>query len=518
MKKVENLLYYIVFAVLNVFLFGILFSLLFIDKKIEYACKNDIIIGNITLLSFGIVIVWLMYCIYKTYIRKLLYKISNKNFKIIFYVAFALLFIVQLIVAYYIYFPTRWDVEILRNSSDILATGAKMDDKFAYQYYYLSYNNNVFLVVVFTIIKSIFNNISFLSGDKMVIFFSVLSVNVSGIFTVDIVNRLFKKRGLTVASFFTYAALVGLSPWIIVAYSDTYVILFTTAIIHLYCVIKTSKSTEIKTLLRWTLIFFLSGIGYYIKPTCLIVLMAVCIKEIWTFLFASLESKKKCLKVIPLAIISILAAVLINKVACIYIGFEKIDDRTVPFTHYAMMGLNDVTYGTYYRDDVTYTTSFKTHDEKVQGNIKRIKERLKDFGVIGYAKQLDRKLLTNYNDGTFAWGIGGSFFEKKGTPKNKFAERLRSLYYNGERNFMKFACTEHTIWLTILFFIIFVNLIKWTKISDTELVCILSIIGITMFTLLFESRARYLFLYSPYYIIMALAGMKALQEKTNKSK
>lgn len=52
------------------------------------------------------------------------------------------------------------------------------------------------------------------------------------------------------------------------------------------------------------------------------------------------------------------------------------------------------------------------------------------------------------------------------------------------------------------------------KLDNKEMnVIFLTLVGITLFVLLFEGRARYLFLYSPYYIISAIVGLKFLLEK-----
>lgn|GEM_PF-4454460 len=44
----------------------------------------------------------------------------------------------------------------------------------------------------------------------------------------------------------------------------------------------------------------------------------------------------------------------------------------------------------------------------------------------------------------------------------------------------------------------------------------LSIIGITLFLMLFESRARYLFMYVPYFCVLAAMGLAELAEILDK--
>lgn len=43
----------------------------------------------------------------------------------------------------------------------------------------------------------------------------------------------------------------------------------------------------------------------------------------------------------------------------------------------------------------------------------------------------------------------------------------------------------------------------------------LAIIGLTIFELIFEARARYLYTYVPLYIILAAAGVQKIVEKKN---
>ena len=61
------------------------------------------------------------------------------------------------------------------------------------------------------------------------------------------------------------------------------------------------------------------------------------------------------------------------------------------------------------------------------------------------------------------------------------------------------------IWLTI----IFLNIFSWSAPKKKNIcVIMLSILGLTLFELLFEARARYLFTYAPLYIILALYGFQ----------
>ena len=166
-----------------------------------------------------------------------------------------------------------------------------------------------------------------------------------------------------------------------------------------------------------------------------------------------------------------------------------------------MMGMNEKMKGVFLYEDVEYTTSFKGIDNKKTANIKEIKKRLNQYGVNGYLQLLIDKLLINYDDGSFAWGIEGNFYQK--TISENKSIFLKKMYYNNGEYYKYFESYLQSIWLLILFMSIF----SIFKIRNHELLVInLTIIGITLFLLLFEARARYLFLYSPYYLLLFVIG------------
>lgn len=504
--KEKAILNKVVMVVFNLLMLIILLSMIIVDKRVIYACQNSVNLPNIILILTGLISLIVIYMAYIKVLRKRIYNISSKKYHIALITGFIILFIVQCFIAYNIYFPTGWDVGVLRRVSDEMAqTGIKLNPDFISWGYYAANPNNVFLTSLFTLIKDIALKIGVLSGEFYVVILSIVSVNISGIFTVYTVNKLFKKRGAVLAAFFIFVVLIGLSPWIIIPYSDTYVLALTTLTLMLYVGMKTSKMAW----LRWFLIFLSAGIGYLIKPTCIIVLIAIIIMEAWKLLIAdsSMERIKK-IKIVPVFFVVAVIVGMIGNAANSYVGYVEDEDKAKPMTHFIMMGLSERTYGTYDGNDVKYTETFATKEEKVRGNIEEIKKRFKNYGVVGSIKFLNKKLLVNYNDGTFAWGIGGNFFENAGEARNSGASvALRSLYYNGEKNYNVFASFEQCVWITLLFLMVFVNKNYLKKIDNNIIVIIMTIVGITLFTLIFESRSRYLFLYSPFYVICALSGL-----------
>lgn len=78
---------------------------------------------------------------------------------------------------------------------------------------------------------------------------------------------------------------------------------------------------------------------------------------------------------------------------------------------------------------------------------------------------------------------------------------------------MIFQGIEQGVWLTTLFLTLGVSMLKR---KDECTVAMLSIIGLTLFTLLFEARARYLYTYAPIFIYLAMLSFHQFYQKITK--
>ena len=167
-----------------------------------------------------------------------------------------------------------------------------------------------------------------------------------------------------------------------------------------------------------------------------------------------------------------------------------------------MMGLNEETDGVFAQKDVFFSQNFGSYQERNHANLEVAIERVRDMGVKGYFEHLFHKCLIAYNDGTFAWGREGGFYKEILTKNIKAADLLRNIYYNKGEYYYIFVALEQTVWLVVL-----IGMLPclFAKKSDDIAVIALSLLGISAFLLIFEVRARYLFLYSPWFV--SLGGM-----------
>lgn len=177
-----------------------------------------------------------------------------------------------------------------------------------------------------------------------------------------------------------------------------------------------------------------------------------------------------------------------------------------------MMGLNEADGGMYSQEDVDYSISFETSKERTAANIEKSIQRLRDMGFLRYMCHLSGKLLTTYHDGTFAWGVEGNFYTRVMDDVNTWmAPFLKSIFYSDGSRHEILKTIEQIVWVGVLLFAFAAGFVRQTEENQADLnILTLSIVGLTLFQMLFEVRARYLFLYVPVYCILATLGFENL--------
>lgn len=511
-KFFSTLFYKIITIIFAIMMFTIVVMNLFIDHRANYACKNNVAIPNIVLVVIGVATVAIVCAIYYKFIRKYIDKLSKLECNVILGVGCFTILLLQLYFAYNIYFLSGWDVGIMRESSAALGNNQLFNSDFGYYSYFKRYPNNIFLTFVFTLICKITIMIGIDNFEFVLVAFSVLSVNISIWFVAKSAMILFRNRHYTIFVVAVYVIYIAFSPWIVIPYSDTYVTMFTIGALYFYL-----NKNNMNIYVSWFLVFIFSLVGYLIKPTCIIVLIAIMLNETWKFIFIERKAKLKRLKMVPSLLVAIVLFMGLNIFSANYLGYEKDEDIEFPMTHFLMMGMNKETKGVYNQEDVNLTTSNYGKQKKIDANLTVIKSRLMEYGAIGYLNLLGDKLLTNYNDGTFAWSVEGNFYSIILEPKNsKLSPILREICYNTGKYYDYYATYQQCMWITILVLVFFS--LKKCIVGDNDnlYVLALSIIGITLFLLLFEARARYLYLYSSYYILLAGIGLQGIIEMINK--
>ncbi|MEG0904261.1 MAG: hypothetical protein RSF30_08555 [Lachnospiraceae bacterium] len=270
-------------------------------------------------------------------------------------------------------------------------------------------------------------------------------------------------------------------------------------------------------------------IGAQIKPTTLIGLIAIVMAE---FLSPSRSSWKQYIKIGIMVMVTVILLSTFSKVTTKMMESLGVNtEQRVTFMHYLMMGFHEETLGAISGEDLSFSVNIPTVEKRKKQNLRVVKERLHDYGLEGYIEFLQQKLLMNTNDGSFAWGLEGDFYKIIPKEPMKASEFLRTFYYNmgsyynedGGKKHSILLSLQQLIWLCMLLSLCGVacssqkkeNIIKDTKSNPTrrlENVAILNVIGIILFTLLFEARARYLFMSLPMFSICMGLGLQGISQ------
>lgn len=496
------------FAIRALFCFYIavtLLLLIIVDKSLNlYYIPNDLIISNKILilpsLLFLIFFIGAIYGIQRIKDGRFVkIELSEKKFYIIISLVFAAVYLLQLFISEHVYIKTGWDVSAIREAAEKIAVGDKDGVPI---WYFNTYPNNLLITYTLAFLYRVGNLFIPSHHYAVILVFVSLVVCISVYLSTLCIYRITRSRKLTVCGMIVGILLVALNPWIVIPYTDSIPMIFPVFAVFCYLFIKNSY-------LRYSLMIFACVLGYYFKPTVIIVLIALAILKLFVLMEKLLRKKfsfNRCACMLLCILISVGGAFGINKYFHNKIVLNENKQMTI--THYLMMGLNVETDGIYSSDDVVYSYGFSDVKSRQKGNIDLAKNRLKEMGLKGYIRLLTVKNISTYNDGTFGWGKEGSFYVEVPEDNRTVTKALRSFYYTNEQgtHYLIFATAEQILWLFMLICICFCILPFKTK-GGAENLIALSLLGVSMFLLIFECRARYLFVFSPLFVILATVGL-----------
>lgn len=168
--------------------------------------------------------------------------------------AFVALVLLHLVIITGGWFESGWDVRFV--------TGEK-----ANTYYFSTYPNNLFLSGLFRYLQRIALRLGMRSKYLPLVVCSGACLTVSMVLITYVARKTlgYKAGYCTLALSFVC---IGLTPWMLVPYSDTYAMPFTTAILWAFLCIDDPR-------VKWGSITLLAAIGYQIKPTVIFACAAV---------------------------------------------------------------------------------------------------------------------------------------------------------------------------------------------------------------------------------------------------
>lgn len=449
----------------------------------------------------------------------------DKTFKRVVLIGTIILIVLQLFIIAGARFIAGWDVWFITNIGDT----TQME-------YFSRYSNQLFLYGVFTGIAHFLQVLGISNYYLGLICLSSLSVAACVPMTAYIAKRM-AGHAVGYGVFVLSAVMCGLSPWIMVPYSDTFGMFFTVFILWCYvCLDKQVQNQDeqtsalagvhvdaridARTCCRWFLMGFAVVIGYAIKPTVIFVFVAIVVIELiqWFASFAphgsrgSQSSKdpydlrKTATAIVACAfgIVLAFALTLIVKNST----YDVNENAAFSATHFLMMGANPVSGGVWSVSDVELSDAANTPEERSRANLAEFKNRVMAMDLPQANMFLLKKLLTNFADGTFAWEIEGDFYTQIiGT--NEAVLNFYGISSDASLDNNTFAPLSQVLWLFVLVGCILIVLGR--RPLKAETVIAFTLLMLSAFLMLFEARARYLFLYLPFFIILGTMGWNRLR-------
>ena len=148
------------------------------------------------------------------------------------------------------------------------------------------YPNNIFAVYTLVFLYKIAITVHSQDPYFVIVAMNNLVVNISVLLAVLSIYKITKKQSVTMVSMLFGVILIGLSPWIVIPYTDTLGMLFPIGAVFCYVYFRNRY-------LRYFLFVVLCGIGYLYKPTVAIGLIALVIVKMFSVLRRVLRHRLK---------------------------------------------------------------------------------------------------------------------------------------------------------------------------------------------------------------------------------
>lgn len=446
----------------------------------------------------------------------------DKTFRRVVLIGTITLIVLQLFIIAGARFIAGWDVWFITNIGDT----TQME-------YFSRYPNQLFLYGAFTGFAHFLQALGVSNYYLGLICLSSLSVAACVPMTAYIAKQI-AGHAVGYGAFVLSAVMCGLSPWIMVPYSDTFGMFFTVFILWCYvCLDKQVQNQDeqtsalagvhvdvhidARTCCRWFLMGLAVVIGYAIKPTVIFVFVAIVVIELiqWLASFASRGSqsskdpydlRKTATAIVACAFGVVLAFALTSIVK--NSTYDVDENAAFSATHFLMMGANPVSGGVWSVSDVEFSDAANTPEERSKANLAEFKNRVMAMDLPQANMFLLKKLLTNFADGTFAWEIEGDFYTQIiGT--NEAVLNFYGISSDASLDNNTFAPLSQVLWLFVLAGCILIVLGR--RPLKAETVIAFTLLMLSAFLMLFEARARYLFLYLPFFIILGTMGWNRLR-------
>ena len=496
-------------AALSLVLFlPVLTFLILYGNNMNYNPDHKIyaLVGNKVMLAI-VMLVALCFVAIAVFIRKIPY--NKRNALVVGAVALAVsvvFYFVNVEIAKCIAFYGGWDCGMVANSARWVYRGEGM----GYDDYYYIFSNNVPITWLLNRLYSLANHIPGYPYNPEFIWIQFQCLQHSFALFLMTLTVLFASRrmDITILTLVVNTLVLGLSPWKIIPYTDGSTIAFPVIVIFCYVMYLRSKSKY--RLYWWAGSIFCGCVGGLFKASCYVPLIAIVIMEVIRILSVKEEwmERLRQLLFIVMAFVVVLSMMGFCRTKMYQrLGIHYDKEMEISWRGFLYDGLNEETTGACSEGGMQIVREFagRSLEEREAYEWECITKRIEDKGFVGLLDFFLRKQVMTFNDGTFSWYQEGFFhaWEYEELTDSPWKEALRSFYWQEGENYDWFVTISHGLWLFVLGgIIVCAGLAFWLNSFCVKAemlpmqflsVGLLTFVGIFLFLMLFEGRARYLY-------------------------
>ena len=427
-----------------------------------------------------------------------------------------LLLFLQMRVAYAVRLPPDWDAHAVYEAAAGLA--GKTADSVG-PYFETNPNNLLLTLVVAAYYESALS-LGFQDLGMMTAFLNGLVLFAGTALTYCAV-RMLGGRTAAAVSLVPSTVFLVFSPWAGVLYSDTVGVLFTVLVLCLLLASLRAARLRVRVPL-WILTGAVAAVGYGIKPTVLMCLAAAGLTAV-----CLLAGRRRTGVLILAVAVAGGSFVLGNRLIAAFeqqtpvIAFDtEANPHAMTPGHFLKVGArvtqgpHGLFYGTYNEEDYLSTVAVAGEEAKNLNGVQTYVGRVSDMGAGGYAAFLHHKLAWIAGDGSFfAWGEGRMTGEEflSEAPEDR---GIQDLFGDTRPNFPWMLTVWQGTWFAVLALVAVPLFLRTPGLLRPELSAMrIALLGLLLFLLVFEARARFLYLYAPYFIVLASLSLSAVLDR-----
>lgn len=319
--------------------------------------------------------------------------------------------------------------------------------------------------------------------------------------------------------------LVLLSPWLPVFYSDTAGLLF--PILIFFLLAAAARCSWPMRIILWAAAGAAGAVGYGIKPTVLICLVAAGLVGICS-LRRRLWRRDAALTLLGVAVTVFSfagthAAIAAWENSGVFNGAPVSAEFAIPPTHFLKVGAQQYPgpygdyFGAYNEPDRLSTLAIRDPQERFDAGLEAYRDRVDAMGPAGYAGFLNAKLRWITGDGSFfSWGEGrmtaNEFIAEDGLSRT-----IQDFYGPGRPGFGFTLDLWQGTWFLLLALCGGALFLRDPRSAALgPVMARVSLLGLLLFLMFSEGRARFLYLYVPYFILLGAVSLRCLPGLTSR--